>query len=199
MACITDLYEVERLCRNERQEGKNLCIVIDPRNFNLNKRQSRNTPGDSHYLTFSTYHRQKYLQDERICEALANRINEAAISHQFAVLAYVFMPDHVHLLVHPLEEVYSMSLILKSIKQGVSNKAKRQGWIETDLWERGGGYDRNVSSRKVRQNVRSYIHQNPVRKGLAEDCLQYRWSSARWYMTGEISDVKCAYYVTLFE
>ncbi len=122
---------------------------------------------------------------------LAKLINKAAKKHNFMVLAYVFMPDHVHLLVFPLNETYDMSAFLKSLKQGPSQSAKKQGWIDTLLWQRGGGYDDNVQGAEARRNIISYIHQNPVRKGIVEESWQYRWSSANWYMTDEQSSVLC--------
>ena len=67
-----------------------------------------------------------------------------------------------------------MPLLMKSIKQGISNKAKRQGWIDTDLWERGGGYDRNIFSEKARLKAIGYIHRNPDASGLVDDLLSYR-------------------------
>lgn len=163
------------------------------------KRRAFNTPGDSHFLTFSTDSKRPYLRDERVCLEFANGINKAAKKHRFLVLAYVFMPDHSHLLVHPTEEIYSIELMMKAIKQGVSFKAKRRGWIDTDLWERGGGYDRNVSSEKVRRETIRYIHENPIVEGLVEDILDYRWSSARWFETGERGDVECAFHPGLFD
>jgi REP element-mobilizing transposase RayT len=98
------------------------------------RRESWNIAGHSHYLTFSTLRRRKYLLDERICILLASRINQAAKKLDFAVLAYVFMPDHVHLLIHPMNEVYDMAKILQAIKQGPSRSAKNRGWIDTDFW-----------------------------------------------------------------
>ncbi len=47
------------------------------------------------------------MRDERICELFAKSINRAAKKYNFTVQAYVFMPDHVHMLIHPLNEVYS--------------------------------------------------------------------------------------------
>ncbi len=115
------------------------------------KRRFRNTPGHSHYYTTSTDCREPFLKDDRVCQALADRINKAAEKHNFVILAYVFMPDHIHLLIHPLDEVYSMEVIVKAIKQGVSNRAKSRGWIPSDLWEVGGGYDRNIFTPKARK------------------------------------------------
>ena len=164
---------------------------------NFNKRKSFNTFWHSHYLTFSTHHRRKYLIDDRICEALATRINEAAKELNFAVLAYVFMPDHVHLLIHPMNENYEVEDILKAIKQGPSKRAKNRKWISTDLWERGGGHDSNIFSPKPRKVCISYIHNNPVRKEMVESFLDFRWSSANWYVHETEGVIKCHYFSTL--
>ena len=161
------------------------------------KRKFRNTPGHSHYYTTSTDCRRQHFLDDRVCGALAKRINKAAQKHRFAVLAYVFMPDHIHLLIHPLDEVYSMELIAKAIKQGVSNRAKSQGWISTDLWETGGGHDRNIFSERARKNAINYIHENPVKDGMVESSVEYFWSSANWYYTGEEGAIRCQYYSSL--
>ena len=150
-----------------------------------------------HYLTFSTYHRKPYLKNDQICELLAKRINEAAKKLNFAVLAYVFMPDHVHLLIRPMNEIYDMSKILKSVKQGPSCSAKNRGWIVTDLWERGGGYDRNVTKAVTRAKVIDYIHHNPVKKGLVDESWKYPWSSANWYYNEEEGSIKCDRYCEL--
>ena len=158
------------------------------------RRKSRNTPGDSHYLTFSTHHKRPYLTDDRICLALANSINKAAIKHNFKIQAYVFMPDHVHILLYPLNEEYDMSLILKAMKQGPSQRARSKGWIDTDLWERGGGHDSNITGQQARKEIIDYIHQNPVRKSLVDESLRYYWSSANWYVTDEDGPVKCYHY-----
>ena len=84
-----------------------------------------------------------------------------------------------------------MSKILKSIKQGPSCSAKNKGWIVTDLWERGGGYDRNVTRTETRAKVIDYIHQNPVKKGLVDESCKYRWSSAIWFLNEGEREVEC--------
>ena len=164
-------------------------------------RKSWNNPSDSHSLTFSTFQRRKYLLDDQICGFLANRINQAARAHNFAVLAYVFMPDHVHLLIHPINEFYDMGDILKSIKQGPSRRAKNRKLIDTELWEPGGGHDSNIviAGYLYRQNTIDYIHDNPVRKNMVEVGSQYRWSSADWYHHEGFSDIDCRYFFLLGE
>ncbi len=112
----------------------------------------------------------------------------------YALWAYVFMPNHVHLLIWPRQQEYSISQILKSIKQPVSRKAVH--WLKqnkpaalqqlaTDekaqpyrFWQKGGGYDRNITQLDTLISSVKYIHRNPVQKGLVESPERWYYSSA---------------------
>ena len=105
------------------------------------------------------------------------------------------MPEHVHLLIWPTQEQYSMSDILLSIKQSVARRAvsylkrynpaglsllaTRQKHTPYRFWQDGGGYDRNIRESRTLQRVVRYIHENPVRRGLAGLCQEWEWSSFR--------------------
>ena len=165
------------------------------------KYQRLNIPGHAHELTFSCYRNQPNLTIEGAKEALAMAIEKAAITHQFSLWAYVFMPDHVHMMIFPKVESYSISDILKSIKQPVSisviYRLKKMNSpilanLKTGLerppyrfWQDGGGYDRNYwSTEEIREKI-EYIHNNPVRKGLVDTAVDWEWSSARDWMIRE--------------
>ena len=50
------------------------------------------------------------------------------------------------------------------------------------FWQDGGGYDRNyVTPVEIRKQI-DYIHNNPVRRGLVENAVDYRWSSAGFWI-----------------
>ena len=124
-----------------------------------------NIAGNAHELTFSCYHNQPFLSKDRTCKYLADSIISSREKHGFDVWAYVFMPSHVHLLICPRRERYSISDILLSIKQPVSRRAinylknnKRDGlkYLATAhihrpyrFWQKGGGYDRNITKMKT--------------------------------------------------
>ena len=57
--------------------------------------------GHAHELTFCCYRKQKFLAKDRTCKWLADAIDAARMKHCFSLWAYVFMPEHVHLLVNP--------------------------------------------------------------------------------------------------
>ena len=157
--------------------------------------QRWNNPWDAHELTFSCFRRRGLLSKDRTRHYLTEAINKARMAHGFHVWAYVVMPEHVHLLIWPASEVYSISSILKTIKQSVARRAVRwlkannpKGlqWLATgrrdkpyQFWQDGGGYDRNVRSSKALRDVFAYIHNNPIKRGLVARPEEWQWSSAR--------------------
>jgi len=162
-------------------------------------RRNYNEPGHAHELTFSCYHRFAFLQSDRTCHWLADAINAARESLSFDLWAYVFMPDHVHLIVFPRTAPYDIAEIRSAIKLPVARKAiawlRRESpeWIEkltrqrgtrteTLFWQSGGGYDRIVTAPQTLARMIDYVHLNPVRKLLVASAGEWKWSSARWYL-----------------
>lgn len=161
-----------------------------------------NEPGHAHELTFSCYHRYKFLKSERTCQWLADAIDKSRTEFSFWLWAYVFMPDHAHLLIYPTQPVYDIAKIRQAIKSPIALKSvayikanapqwlpritrTRGGKIEHLFWQSGGGYDRNIISSKALAASIDYLHTNPVRKGLVEAAADWKWSSAAWYIKGE--------------
>ena len=168
--------------------------------FSLIKYRRWNIPGHAHGLTFSCFLRKPLLEIESTKQILANSINRASIKQNFDVWAYVFMPEHIHLLIYPKLETYSISDILKAIKLSSSktilnririNRPVLMREMETGLgspeyrfWQDGGGYDRNYWSKGQILKQADYIHQNPVRRRLVNKATDYKWSSARYWELG---------------
>jgi putative transposase len=157
-----------------------------------------NIPGHAHELTFSCYRRYKFFSKDSTCQWLCDSINDARREHRFLVHAYVFMPDHVHLIIFPTEPEYSIEKILGSIKLPVARKAmkhirehapqwlerlarKRGDKTEYVFWTSGGGYDRNIDNPRTLEFMIDYLHANPIRKGLTKMASEWKWSSAQWY------------------
>ena len=158
-----------------------------------------NLPNNVHELTFSCFRNQHFLKNERFCRWFLEGLDKARIKYRFKLIAYVIMPDHVHLLIYPMEENYNMSKILSGIKVSLGRKVvnlarntrspllKRMAHGNPDglqvyrFWQSGGGYDRNLISKKAVLNSIEYMHNNPVRKGLVNYPEEWVWSSAGYY------------------
>ncbi len=64
----------------------------------------QHSPGDLHELTFSTYRRLPLLTNDVWQRWLAEAIDVAGVKQNCDLVAFVFMPEHVHLLVLPIEQ-----------------------------------------------------------------------------------------------
>jgi putative transposase len=138
------------------------------------KRRSFHEPGHAHELTFSRYHKFPFLKSDRTCHWLAKSINAARVALAFHLYAYVFMPDHVHLLLKPTRPNADVASILRAIKQPVAHRAVEHlqrhapHWLdriaqprgtrtEHRFWQPGGGYDRNIINPKTLRAAIEYI------------------------------------------
>ena len=55
-----------------------------------------------HYLTFVAFRRVPIFKSEPICQFFIDALRATKEKHIFKLIAYVVMPDHVHLIVNPL-------------------------------------------------------------------------------------------------
>jgi putative transposase len=162
-------------------------------------RRTFDEAGHAHELTFCCHNRLPLLSKDRTRQWLVEALAAACACHHLSLWAYVIMPEHVHILFLPEDDNYHVAAVLKSIKQPVARKAVnflrnnapdflehlRVSWPggrrEYRFWQQGGGYDRNIYSADVAWASVEYIHNNPVRRGLADCAVAWPWSSARWY------------------
>lgn len=168
----------------------------------MSQRRNLNTPGHAHELTFSCYKQYRFLDRDRTRQWLADAINQSCKELHYQLWAYVFMPEHVHLIVNPLNAEYDISVFRRKIKEPVGRQAVRYleenhpEWLpritrqrgkraERCFWQPGGGYDRNIGEVETLRKMIDYIHANPVRRGLVDRPEAWEWSSAAWYLSGE--------------
>jgi putative transposase len=60
-------------------------------------------------------------------------------------------------------------------------RVRRGKRVEHHFWQPGRGYDRNIVNSRTLWAMIDYIHQNPVRRALVEQAIEWKWSSAGWY------------------
>jgi putative transposase len=163
--------------------------------------------GHAHELTFSCYRRLPLLTDDWRREQLARAIDNATVRHGWRLTAFVFMPEHVHLIVLPTDSASTVDALLFAVKRPFSYRIKQQlqqsnprlldeltirqrpGKATFRFWQEGPGYDRNLTNSRSILAAIDYLHANPVRRRLCEHASQWRWSSAHWYETdGETTD-----------
>lgn len=152
-----------------------------------------------HELTFSCFQRKQLLTSDCWRRLLAMALNSACAEERFQLIAFVFMPEHVHLLVLPQDSTAKVSRFLARSKQTASKRIReileaessslldelvvqeRPGKQCLRFWQPGAGFDRNLFSSKAISASIEYIHTNPIKRGLCQQAIDYKWSSARFY------------------
>ena len=158
-----------------------------------------NVEGHAHMLTFSCVRHWALLGEDSIMQLLSACIDRALQRHACMLIAFVYMPDHVHLIVWPRRAIYEIDEVLYAIKKPFSDRMKdhlsrtkdpllhkltvreRVGKTTFRFWEKGPGHDRNIIERETLSASVDYIHNNPVRRGLVKTVDNWRWSSRRHY------------------
>ena len=159
--------------------------------------------GHLHFITFSCYRRLPLLASARSRNVFVRTLDQVRRGYGFKLVGYVVMPEHVHLLISEPERG-TPSTVLKRLKQRVSRQLRRKprrgvsvaqrafpfassrnGPLK-QFWQRRF-YDFNVWSRKKKIEKLSYMHANPVKRGLVDDPKRWPWSSYAFYQQrGEV-------------
>jgi putative transposase len=129
----------------------------------------------TYFITTSTFQKQSLLQTDRMANLFTEVLLGYGAQQKYLLHEFVLMPNHFHLLITP---TLTLERALQLIKGGFSFRAKRELGFAGEIWEKSF-YDRRVRDWEEYCAYRSYIHMNPVKKGLAVAPGEYPYSSAR--------------------
>ena len=143
--------------------------------------RSYNEPGHAHELTFSCFHRLPLFSRDRSRQWFLEALKSARRRRKLDLWAYVVMPEHVHVIVRSRDSGYEMRLIRTALKVPVQRQAlaflrteapaflerlrdeQPNGEVHYRFWQRGGGYDCNITDPATLRTMIEYVHANPVR------------------------------------
>ena len=123
-----------------------------------------------YFLTFCTVDRRPVFVDAGTVREVIEQIRRTCAEEQFAVLAYCFMPDHVHLLLEGRREDADLRRCAKLARQRSAMFYARLGGRR--LWQ-AGFYDRVLRNEESTVDVVKYIVGNAVRGGLVARVVDY--------------------------
>jgi len=164
---------------------------------------SRDAP--CYYLTSVAKNRLPVFQSEQIKWVTSAAIDEARRSGNFALYAYVIMPDHLHLISDStlsiaktlqfingitshrvIEHLKTNNYVSSLAKLRRSQGRSRKGYIHS-LWDHHPDARVLFTEDMLMQRV-TYTHQNPVRANLVKQPMEYRWSSVRCWARRTLAD-----------
>ena len=140
--------------------------------------------GQSHFLTFSCYQRQRKFASPEIYNLFVECLERMRLRFKMRIYGYVVMPEHVHLLLsEPASE--TLADAMHFLKLSFTKRLRHTG----SFWQKRY-YDRNVRDAAEFDEKLGYIHLNPVKRGLVKEPAEWEWSSFRHYSLREVGRVE---------
>ena len=118
---------------------------------------------------------ENWLAKPEIAEAL-RKVLRHFDGKRYRLHAWVIMPNHVHLLIEPLEQ-RSLTEVMQGIKSVSAHESNKLLKREGPFWQ-PESYDHLVRDQEDFDRCRNYILQNPVKAKLARTPQDYVFSSS---------------------
>jgi len=125
-----------------------------------------------YYLTLCVTNRKTYFKNNEIAQIIKDEINFRTTKKEIMLFCYCLMPDHLHMLLS-LHNSYEKRLQDWII--AFKRHTRRIGYQKfkiRSLWQRDF-YEHIIRREESLIEKANYIVENPVRKGIVEECEDY--------------------------
>jgi putative transposase len=130
-------------------------------------------------MTFCTHGRARlFLSHERVASTLA-QFQRTSDQEHFALVAYCFMPDHVHLVLEGESEDADLRRAVSLMKQRAAY-VFRTTFAVPMMWQEGY-YEHVLRSDEATNVVVRYVLDNPIRAGLVRRHEDYPFMGAKYW------------------
>jgi putative transposase len=128
------------------------------------------------FVSFATWQRRPILQSHTLCDLLLDVMRENRKKQRFQLHEFVFMRDHVHLIITPAPFA-SLEKAIQFIKGGFSYRAKNEAAFHGEIWQKGFNEHRIKDQLEYQQQA-EYIRTNPIKARFVERAGEYPYCSA---------------------
>ena len=123
--------------------------------------------------TICADNKKEIFKNSIICDGLLKILKETLDKNNVKNWIYVFMPDHIHLVIEGLNAESDLWKTIKEFKQKARMRLDKEGFIEARLQEDYYDHIHREEDDLIEQLV--YIAANPVRAGLVEKWDEYKY------------------------
>ncbi len=150
--------------------------------------------GKFYFLTLVTREREKIFSNSQIIRRFEEALTHCARRFPHRLHAWIYMPDHIHLILEHQDE-HTPADLIRCVKRGFLYRIRIEsvGFGESDLrvlLERNGTvwqpryYDHVIRNEEDFARHADYIHFNPVKHGLITNPFDWIYSSIHEYQYG---------------
>jgi putative transposase len=141
------------------------------------------------FITQVVENRVPVFLNESHLDLLRSTLHRVKVLHPFAMLACVFLPDHLHLLIKPTG-ASTYSQVMHSLKPNFTKAYKQSMGItgEMRFWQQRF-WEHTIRDEEDLHRHLDYIHYNPVKHGLVAKPQDWKSSSfLAWKTRGAYPD-----------
>jgi len=123
--------------------------------------------GATYFITFNTLKGDLSIE----CQKLTLDVIKEGNHKFYTLIACIVMPNHVHIILTP-NEGCTLTRIMKGMKGKSARAINTLSASSGSIWQ-DESYDRIIRNRRELLNKINYIINNPVKKGLTDDPMNY--------------------------
>ena len=136
-----------------------------------------------YFLTFCTFDRARCFTNNESVTVARTQIERAATEQAIALIAYCYMPDHVHFLAEGQSDDSDCLRFIARAKQFSGFHYRAQ--FKQRLWQRYG-YEHTLRADEAAIRVARYILENPIRARLVTRIEDYPYFGSSIYTLEQI-------------
>lgn len=137
--------------------------------------------GGTYFFTLVTNDRKAIFHDPTSIKVCLDAINQIQKCHPFELVAFCFIPDHLHVLVTLPDGQKDYSTIIKEIKRKVTKDLRREHNTPSLIVWQKRFWERTIRDEHDFKIHFDYIHYNPIKHGFVENLDDWKWSSFSYY------------------
>jgi putative transposase len=141
--------------------------------------------GGTYFFTLVTENRKPYFKLAENCTIFMDAIRYVQKNHPFDLVAYVIMPDHIHMIWTLPEDDSNYSTRLRLVKSYFTRKMKNRPQVqnisrllkgEQEIWQRRF-WEHTCKDDRDLENHIDYLHFNPCKHGFSTEPYLWNYSS----------------------
>jgi len=134
-----------------------------------------------YFITSVIENRAPIFINENYAQILLRVLDQYSKKFSIGIIAFVVLPDHMHLLISPKTKRYSISDFMKSVKGKSAIEINKITGRKGRLWQHQF-LDHVVRSKEDYRLHIEYTPYNPIKHGLCDKPEDFRWSSYNYYV-----------------
>ena len=159
-----------------------------------------------YFITTVTRNFIPLINHPKVRDIIYHSIEFLKNKYGYKLIGYCLMPDHIHLLIQADDEL-DISKVMADFKRFTAKQIYRyfdenkdNYWLSILKTGAYKGQNYSVWQETFRSEViytekflmqkLDYLHQNPVRRNLVENAVDWQYSSAKFYYLGKVGNIK---------